>query len=108
MAVAESEAISDRRRAVSASDEVNSTQADLQGAPTRRPSNGRTKKVAPAPARMTNGTGAGAGRRPSGCGKAISGQDLLATRQHVVDKGPRQGGLPSVLQDRHRVASWYV
>src|SRR5207248_9165546 len=100
MAVAESEAISDRRRAVSASDEVNSTQADLQGAPTRRPSNGRTKKVAPAPARMTNGTGAGAGRRPSGCGKGISGRDLLATSQHGGVIGSRQWGLPCVRQGR--------
>src|SRR5438046_3963142 len=93
IAGAESQAINDRRRAVSASDEVSSAQADAQGVRSRRPSRGRTKKVAPTAARMMNATGAATGGRPSGGGKAIPGQILLAIGQHEADEGPGERGV---------------
>src|SRR5205823_10718411 len=99
---------------LNASDEVRSAQADPQGVRTRRPSRGRTKKLAPAAARTMSGTGAPAeGRRLRGR-KAIPGQSFLAIGHYVADECPGQPHILRVLQDRDRVvgrdieAGWNV
>ena len=74
IAVAETDASNDRRKAASTSAEPNCCQAEVQGVRSSKPSSGMMKKAAPAPARMTIRKGAeDCSRRRLRVSKAIAG-----------------------------------
>src|SRR5919201_2798725 len=114
MAVADSEASSDRRRAVSDSVEVSRAAASVQGARSSRPSSGSRKKATPSPASTVKAGGA-EGRPRSGREEAVGSKRLLAVslriRYSVEDVGDerlRERNVGRFFENRDRIARHHV